>query len=350
MITLTKHSSRWVRRGINSCALLLLCAFAVPVYADGEVNVYSARKEQLIKPLLTDFTKQTGIEVNLVTSKADALLKRLESEGRNTPADILITTDAGRLHRAKEANVLQPVLNDTMKKLVPEHLRDADGYWIGLTTRARMIVYAKDRVNPSELSTYEELANPKWKKRICIRSSNNIYNQSLVASMIAHKGETATEAWANGLVKNMARKPKGGDRDQIKAVAAGQCDIAVVNTYYLGQMLNSNDPKQVKAAQEVAVFWPNQSDRGTHINVSGIAVTKAAKNKDNAIQLIEFLLSKDAQNWYAEANNEYPVIADADWSETLKSWGTFHSDGLNLTQLGELNSKAIRIMDRAGWR
>ncbi|VAW44451.1 Ferric iron ABC transporter, iron-binding protein [hydrothermal vent metagenome] len=338
---------------ITAWGVILMTAFALPVYADdadGEVNVYSARKEQLIKPLLTDFTRQTGIEVNLVTSKADALLKRLESEGRNTPADILITTDAGRLYRAKEAKVLQPSLNDTMKKLVPEHLRDADGYWIGLTTRARVIVYAKDRVNPSELSTYEDLTSPKWKKRICIRSSNNIYNQSLVASMIAHKGEKVTEEWANGLVKNMARKPKGGDRDQIKAVAAGQCDIAVVNTYYLGQMLNSNDPKQVKAAKQVAVFSPNQSDRGTHINVSGIAITKASKNRDNAIKLIEFLLSKEAQNWYAEANNEYPVLAEAQWSDTLKAWGTFHSDALNLTQLGELNSKAIRIMDRAGWR
>ncbi len=335
----------------NTCLLLLSCTFTLPVYAAlDEVNVYSARKEQLIKPLLTDFTKQTGIEVNLITSKADALLKRLESEGINSPADILITTDAGRLHRAKEAGVLQPSLNKTMKQLVPEHLRDADEYWVGLTTRSRMVVYAKDRVKPSELSTYEDLASPKWKKRICVRSSNNIYNQSLVASMIANKGEKATAQWVEGLVNNMARKPKGGDRDQIKAVAAGQCDIAIVNTYYLGQMLNSNDPKQIKAAQQVAVFWPNQSDRGAHINVSGIAVTKAAKNKENAIKLIEFLLSKEAQTWYAKTNNEYPVIADAPWSDTLKAWGTFHSDALNLTQLGELNSKAIRIMDRAGWR
>ncbi len=333
----------------NSCLLLLSCALSLPVYAAlDEVNVYSARKEQLIKPLLENFTKQTGIEVNLVTSKADALLKRLESEGINSPADIFITTDAGR--RAKEAGVLQPILTEKMKRLVPEHLRDADGYWVGLTTRSRMLVYAKDRVKPSELSTYEDLASPKWKKRICVRSSNNIYNQSLVASMLAHQGEKITTQWVEGLVNNMARKPKGGDRDQIKAVAAGQCDIAIVNTYYLGQMLNGNDPKQVKAAQQVAVFWPNQAGRGAHINVSGIAVTKAAKNKHSAIKLIEFLLSKDAQIWYAKTNNEYPVIADAPWSETLNAWGTFHSDALNLTRLGELNTKAIRIMDRAGWR
>jgi len=335
----------------KSWITLLIFTLSMPVYAAlDEVNVYSARKEQLIKPLLTDFTRQTGIKVNLVTSKADALLKRLESEGLNSPADILITTDAGRLHRAKAANVLQPSLNDNMKKLVPAHLRDADGYWIGLTTRSRMMVYAKDRVQASELSTYEDLTDPKWKKRICIRSSNNIYNQSLVASMIAHKGESETARWVEGLVNNMARKPKGGDRDQVKAVAAGQCDIAVVNTYYLGQMINSNDPKEVAAANQVSVFWPNQSDRGAHINVSGIAVTKAAKNKENAIKLMEFLLSKESQTWYAETNNEYPVLADAPWSDTLKTWGEFHGDGLNLTKLGDLNTQAIRIMDRAGWR
>lgn len=335
----------------NSWIMLLIGALAMPVYAaDEEVNVYSARKDQLIKPLLTEFTRQSGIKVNLITSKADALLKRLESEGLNSPADILITTDAGRLHRAKEAKVLQTSLNENMKKLVPEYLRDADGYWIGLTTRARVVVYAKDRVQPSELSTYEDLTSAKWKNRICVRSSNNIYNQSLMASMISHKGEKQTEAWAEGFVNNFARKPKGGDRDQIKAVAAGQCDIALVNTYYLGQMLNGKDPKQIAAAKQVSVFWPNQSDRGTHINVSGIAITKASQNRDNAVKLIEFLLSKESQAWYAETNNEYPVVAGVPWSDTLTNWGKFHSDSLNLTKLGDLNSQAVRIMDRAGWR
>ncbi|MEA3405548.1 MAG: Fe(3+) ABC transporter substrate-binding protein [Pseudomonadota bacterium] len=323
----------------------------VNLYADDdEVNVYSARKEQLIKPLFDDFTRQTGIEVNLITSKADALLKRLQTEGSNTPADLLVTTDAGRLHRAKEAGVIQPAISQALKEKVPANLQDKEGYWLGLTTRSRVIVYAKDRVKPSELSTYEDLADPKWKKRICVRSSNNIYNQSLVSSMIAHQGEQKTEQWANDFVKNFARKPKGGDRDQIKAVAAGQCDIAVVNTYYLGQMINGKDAAQKEAAIKVAVFWPNQNDRGAHINVSGIAITKAAKNKDNALKLIEFLLSENAQAWYAKANNEYPVVAGVPLSETLKSWGDFKSDALNLTQLGELNTQAVRIMDRAGWR
>ena len=199
--------------------------------ASGEVNLYSARKEQLIKPLLDRFTEETGISVNLVTGKADALLKRLETEGRNTPADLLITTDAGRLHRAKDAGVLQPVTSETLDTAIPENMRDPVGYWFGLSQRARPIFYVKGKVDPSELSTYEDLAGEKWKGRICIRSSSNIYNQSLVASMIANDGEQQTEAWASGLVANFARPPKGGDRDQIKAAAAGQCDIAIANTY-----------------------------------------------------------------------------------------------------------------------
>jgi iron(III) transport system substrate-binding protein len=314
------------------------------------VNVYSARKEQLIKPLLDEFTQQSGIQVNLITSKADALLKRLQTEGRNSPADVLITTDAGRLYRAKQAGVIQPAITDKLQKRVPVNLQDPEHYWLGLTTRARVIVYANDRVKPSELSTYEDLTNPKWKNRICIRSSNNIYNQSLVSSMIAHKGEQAASEWVHGLVKNFARKPKGGDRDQIKAVASGQCDLAVVNTYYLGQMLNGNDESQKTAAQQVSIFWPNQADRGAHINVSGVAITKAAKNKENALKLIAFLLSEDSQNWYAEANNEYPVVAGVKASDTLNNWGDFKSDALNLSELGKNNIEAMRIMDRAGWR
>lgn len=315
-----------------------------------EVNVYSARKEQLIKPLLDEFSRETGIEVNLITSKADALLKRLQTEGANSPADVLVTTDAGRLHRAKEAGVLQPAINDALQSKLPENLQDKDHHWVGLTTRARVIVYAKDRVKPAELSTYEALADDKWRNRICIRSSNNIYNQSLVASMIAHQGAEATESWAQGLVENMARKPAGGDRDQIKAVAAGQCDVAVVNTYYLGKMIHSPDAAQQAAADQVAIFWPNQSDRGAHVNVSGIAVTQAADNKANALKLIDFMLSQNAQQWYAEVNHEYPVVEGVAWSDTLKNWGEFESDALNLSRLGELNTQALRIMDRAGWR
>lgn len=329
---------------------LMLAAVPVLVSASGEVNLYSARKENLIKPLLDSFTKETGISVNLVTGKADALLKRLETEGRNTPADLLITTDAGRLYRAKVAGVLQPVSSEVLNAAIPENLRDPEGQWFGLSQRARPIFYVKGKVDPSELSTYENLSDARWKGRICIRSSSNIYNQSLVASMIANIGEQQTESWAKGFVANLARPPKGGDRDQIKAAAAGQCDIAIANTYYVGAMINAKDEAQKAAAQKVAVFWPNQGDRGTHVNVSGIGMTAAAKNTENAKKLMEYLVGEEAQQWYAEVNHEYPVRDGVEWSETLRSWGQFKPDTLNLSKLGELNGDAVRLMDRAGWK
>ena len=332
---------------LTAVALVLTPLLAT---ASGEVNLYSARKEQLIKPLLDKFTEETGISVNLVTGKADALLKRLETEGRNTPADVLITTDAGRLHRAKEAGVLQPVTSATLDAAIPENLRDPERYWFGLSQRARPIFYVKDKVDPSELSTYEALAGEKWKGRICIRSSENIYNQSLVASMIANDGEQQTETWARGLVANFARPPKGGDRDQIKAAAAGQCDIAIANTYYVGAMLAGKDAEQKAAAEKMGLFWPNQEGRGTHVNVSGIGMTAAARNTDNAKKLMEYLVSEEAQKWYAEVNHEYPVRAGVTRGDILESWGEFKADTLNLSQLGELNGDAVRLMDRAGWK
>jgi iron(III) transport system substrate-binding protein len=336
--------------GLLLTSSLLLSATPAVAADDKLVHLYSARKEALIKPVLDKFTEQTGIEVKLITSKADALLKRLQTEGRNSPADVLLTTDAGRLHRAREAGVLQPIQSDVLAKAVPESYRDMDGYWYGLSLRARPIVYAKDRVKPEQLSTYEALAEPAMKGRVCIRSSNNIYNQSLVASMISTRGEAATEAWAKDFVKNFARPPRGGDRDQIKAVAAGQCDVAVVNTYYLGVMLSSDDADERAAGEKVAVFWPNQDDRGAHVNVSGAGVTAHAKHRENAIKLIEFLVSDEVQNWYARVNHEYPVVEGVESSELLKNWGEFKADNINLTELGRLNADALRLMDRAGWR
>ncbi|MEW8029733.1 MAG: Fe(3+) ABC transporter substrate-binding protein [Candidatus Thiodiazotropha sp.] len=330
----------------------LVLAFTAPSMslADDVVNLYSARKEQLIKPLLDRFSDQTGIKVNLVTGKADALLQRLQSEGRNTPADMLITTDAGRLHRAKTAGVTQAVDSELLKGVVPESFRDPEGHWYGLSLRARPILYVKERVDPSRLSTYEALIDPDWDNRICIRSSGNIYNQSLVASMIAANGAEATETWTKAFVKQFARPPKGGDRDQIKAAAAGLCDIAIANTYYLAGMLTSKDQAQRDAAAKLAVFWPNQQGRGAHVNVSGAALTKAGKNRENAIRLLEFLVNRDSQAWYAEANGEYPVRTDVEPSELLKGWGDFEVDRLNLAQLGLLNPDAVRLMDRAGWK
>ena len=316
-----------------------------------EVNVYSGRKEKLIKPLLDRFTAQTGIETNLVTAKADKLLTRLKNEGRNTPADLFITVDAGRLYRAKQAGVFASINDDVLNAAVPAHLRDPQGQWVGLSQRARVIFYVKDRVKPSELSTYEDLASDKWRRRICIRGSSNIYNQSLVASLIAADGKEGAQQWANGIVKNMARPPQGGDRDQIKAAAAGQCDLAVANTYDYGKMLTSKkDKAQLKAAKAVGLFWPNQQGRGAHVNISGAGVTKYAKNRDNALKLLRFLVSPEAQKWYAEVNFEYPVRAGVEVSELVKSWGDFKSDKLNLDVLGQNNAEAVRIMDRAGWK
>lgn len=336
-------------------SILLTLAAMLPVslpaalLAD-EVNVYSARKEELIKPLLDRFHEQTGIEVNLVTSKAGALLQRLKSEGRNSPADLLITVDAGNLHRARAADLLQPVASPLLEAAIPPRYRDPQGHWYGLSKRARVIVYIKDRVDPRELSTYERLADAKWKGRICVRSSSNIYNQSLVASMIASDGVEATEQWARGLVANLARPPKGGDRDQLKAAVAGQCDLAIMNTYYLGRMLRSDDPRERAVAHRAAVFWPNQDGRGAHVNVSGAGVVKGAPHEANARRLLEFLSQDEAQRWYAEVNYEYPVKPGVPASEALAFWGPFKEDALNMAKLGEYNAAAVKVMDRAGWK
>jgi iron(III) transport system substrate-binding protein len=329
------------------CLTLVLCQGLAQAE---EVNVYSARKEALILPLLAKFKAQTGIGFNLITGKADELLKRLESEGQSTPADVFITTDAGRLQRAREAGVLRAIDNPVLNSRVPENMRDEDNYWFGLSQRARVIFYAKDKVDPAELSTYEALADEKWKQRVCIRSSGNIYNQSLVASMIVSDGVEQTEAWARGLVANFARKPAGGDTDQLRAAAAGLCDIAIANTYYFGRLVNSNKEKDQKVAASLGVFWPNQADRGAHINVSGAGVTRYASHPDVAERLLEFLVSAESQTWYGEVNNEYPVVADAKISATLKSFGEFRGDSLNLTLLGENNRAAVKLMDRAGGR
>ena len=340
-----------------AAALVLLCgAFWAPSARsaddDRSVNIYSARKEALILPILERFHDQTGIEFSLVTGKADALLKRLRMEGEASPADVFITVDAGRLHRAKEAGVLQKIGSDSIDAAVPAHLRDADGFWVALSKRARTIIYARDRVDATALSTYEGLADPTWKGRICIRSSGNIYNQSLVASMIEASGVEQTEAWAEALVGNFARPPAGGDTDQLRAVAAGECDVAVANTYYFGRLAASSKEEDQAVAAALKVFWPNQGegDRGVHMNVSGVGITASAQNRESAIRLLEFLVSPEAQTWYAEVNHEYPVVPGVAASETLESFGAFNEDTLNLTALGANNRQAVELMDRAGWR
>lgn len=316
----------------------------------GEVNVYSHRHYDTDQELFRRFTEQTGIQVNVVTASADELITRLENEGAQSPADILITVDAGRLHRAKERGLLQPIESDVLEANVPDHLRDRDGEWFGLTQRARILAYHKERVQPEELSTYEALAEPEWDDRVLIRSSSNVYNQSLLASIIANLGPEGAERWATGIVENMAREPSGGDTDQIKAVAAGAGDVAVVNSYYLARLGASEDPEEQRVAEQIGAFFPNQADRGTHVNVSGAGVTRSSQNQANAIRLLEFLSSDEAQGLFAEANHEYPVKPGVAWSETLQGWGEFESDSLDLTRLGELNEEAVRIADRVGWR
>ena len=330
-----------------TATILLLCSTQVLA---NEVNVYSAREEQLIKPLLDAFSKDTGIKVNLITGDDDPLLERLKREGENSPADVLITADAGRLHRAVENGSLQPIQSAKLNQAIPAHLRDAGNQWFGLTYRARVLFYNPATVKPTELTTYEDLADPKWKGRICVRSSGNIYNQSLLASMIAAKGAAAAEQWAQGLVANFARPPNGGDRDQIKAVASGQCDIAIANTYYYAQMLYGGDAAQKAAASKVKIAFPNQADRGTHINISGAGITASAKNKDNAIKLLEYMTLDDAQRWYSTTNGEYPVKRGIEASPELQSWGTFKSDALNLSALGKNNAQAVQIMDKVNWQ
>ena len=318
-----------------------------------EVNIYSYRKEALIKPQLEAFRKATGISYNLITGKAGGLLQRLKNEGLNSPADILFTVDAGRLHRALQMGLLQPIRSKILETYIPARFRDPQGRWFGLGLRVRAIFYHTDRVKPSELTSYEDLADPKWKGRILIRSSNNIYNQSLLASLIQHHGAKKAEAWTRAVVANFARRPQGGDRDQLRAVAAGEGDIAIANNYYYARLLTAKKARDRKVTDKVKVFWPNQAGpdaRGVHVNVSGAAVTKSAKNKAHAIRLLEFLVGEDAQKIYASVGFEYPVRRGIARGSVVAGMGQFKMDNLALENLGRHNAEAVRIFDRAGWR
>ncbi len=316
----------------------------------GEVNVYSARKDHLLKPVLDQFTARTGIKVNLLSAGEEQLLERLKSEGPGSPADLFITTDVAHLHKARVAGVLQPTQSAELDRNIPARYRDPQGYWYGLSARARVVLYAKDRVKPSELSTYEDLADPKWKGRICVRSSSSTYNQSLLAGLVAVMGPDKAEGWARAVAGNMARKPQGGDRDQIAAVAAGQCDLAIANTYYFGGMQASTKAEEKDAAAKVGIFFPNQQGRGAHMNVAGAGVTNSAKHKAEAVKLLEFLSGPEAQKTFAEANNEFPVLPAAQASPIVAGWGSFKAEDINVAMLGENNPVAVRIFDRVGWR
>ncbi|WP_277587607.1 Fe(3+) ABC transporter substrate-binding protein [Psychrobacillus antarcticus] len=315
-----------------------------------EVNLYTARHYDVDDELYAKFEAETGIKVNVIKGEADELLERIKREGDATQADLFLTADAGRLFRAKDEGLLQAVSSDVLDEQIPANFQDKDQMWYGLTKRARVMIYNKETVKPEELSTYEALTEDKWKGRILIRGSENVYNQSLLASFIEINGEENAKEWASGLVANFARDPEGGDRDQAKAIVAGIGDVAIMNTYYFGQMLNSEDPEEVKVAQKLGVFFPNQETTGTHVNVSGAGVVKTSKNKENAIKLLEFLSSPESQITFAEANYEYPVNKSVEPSELLKSWGEFKEQEIPLSTLGENNAKSILIFNEVGWK
>ena len=314
-----------------------------------DVNIYSYRQAVLMKPLLDRFQERTGIKANVVYLKK-GMMARLKAEGAASPADVILTVDASRLIRLDRMGSFQPLDSAALTAAVPANLRHPKGHWFGLTVRGRPIYYNPAKVKPSELSTYEALADGKWKGRICIRSSSNVYNQSLIASIIAANGVEKAQAWANGFVKNFARKPAGGDRDQIRAVAAGECDIAIANTYYFAGLAKSKKERDRKAAAAVRLFWPNQDGRGAHVNISGAGIAKHSKNRANAVKLIEFLASKEAQEIYARIVNEYPVRKDVQPGRIVADFGEFKADSLALSELAKYQKEAVRIADRAGWR
>ena len=337
-----------------SFRLLGLAAAVILVAAGGaqaqEVNIYNARHYGTDQQLWDAFTKETGIAVNVVEANHDELIQRLEAEGANSPADIFITVDAGRLALAAEKNLFEPVKSSVLEADVPAHLRHPDGLWYGLAMRARVLVYDKERVNPADLSTYEDLADPKNAGKIVVRSSTNVYNLSLMGSIIAADGAEKAEAWAKGLVANMARPPEGGDTDQLKAVAAGVGSIAISNTYYFARLLASDKPEERAIGEKLAVFFPNQGDRGTHVNISGAGVLKSAPNKDNAIKLLEFLVSPEAQRYFADISFEYPVNPTVKPHPVLAAFGEFKQDKLNAATFAANSLEASKIMDRAGWK
>lgn len=323
---------------------------ASSLYASSEVNVYSHRHYDTDKKLFKMFEEKTGIKVNVVKAKASALIKRMESEGAKSPADVLITVDAGRLYQAKSKDLLQSINSNYLTTNIPATLRDKDNKWFALTKRSRVAVYRIGSGMDSKLSTYEGLADPKFKGQIMVRSSNNIYNQSLMAAMIAHHGKEYALNWAKGVVANMAKAPKGNDRYQVKAVANGIGSVAIANTYYIGKMVNNKDASQRESVKKVKIFFPKFENGGTHINVSGAGVAKYAPNKDNAIKFVEFLASKEAQELFAQANYEYPVLAGVKSSELVSSWGQFKDDTISINTLGENNKAAVKVFDQAGWK
>ena len=331
---------------LAAAAAMTLAALPLSASAEGDVNIYSYRQAYLLEPLLNAFEQETGIDSNVVFAKK-GLAERLEREGRNSPADVVMTVDISRINELVERDLVQGVDNDVLNQNIPENLRHPEGKWFALTTRGRLIFTSKDRVEEGEITTYEQLADDKWNDRICTRSGKHPYNIALFSSMLAHHGEADTKAWLEGLKNNLARKPQGGDRDQIKAIAEGVCDVSIGNSYYYGNMLQ--DENQRAIAEQVRLVFPNAEGRGTHVNISGIALTKSAPNRDNAIKLLEFLSSPEAQRIYAEANTEYPANPEVQPSGLVAEWGEINPDQLSLQEIANNRNAAVKLVDRVDY-
>lgn len=327
-------------------ACVLACVLALPAVSAGagELIVYSERNESLIKPLFDAYTRETGVDIRFITDQAGPLLARLKAEGENTPADLLITVDAGNLWLAAQEDVLAPVDSEVLAANIPAHLRDPDNRWFGLSVRARTIVYSTERVSPADLATYEDLAAPEWKRRLCLRTSKKVYNQSLVAMMLERLGPGETERVVRGWVRNLATDPFANDTKLMEAIAAGQCDVGIVNTYYFGRL------QREKPDIKLALFWPNQDNSGVHVNISGAGITKYAKHRAEAVKLLEWLSAGEAQGAFADMNLEYPANPQVAPDPAVAAWGSFKPDTINVTVAGSRQAEAVMLMDRAGYR
>jgi iron(III) transport system substrate-binding protein len=330
--------------------LLILSMIFISCESGEQLNIYSSRHYDTDLELFSRFTDETEIRINLIEGGSDELIERIKNEGVNSPADIVITVDAGRLWRAKESDVLQPLSSDVLNERVPAELRDPEGYWFGFSQRVRGIIYHKENVDLSELAGYWELADSQWNGRVCVRSSNNIYNQSLVASLIETHGLEETEVWAQNLVSNFARNPQGGDTDQIRAVASGLCDVALANSYYLARLIASSSSSDREVAERVGIYFPAAEYGGAHVNISGAGLAAHSPNFENAVRFLEYLSQPEAQNLFAGGNFEFPVVDDAEIPLILSEFGSFDSDAVNVSAYGVNNPDAIRLMDRVGWR
>jgi iron(III) transport system substrate-binding protein len=333
-------------------ALTLLASVAFGAAAqENVVNIYSGRHYKSDEALYEGFTKKTGIKVNRIEASEDAIIERIRNEGQRSPADVMITVDAGRLWRAEQLGLFQPVKSQVLDSRIPASFREPGGHWFGFSSRARVIAYNKAKVKAGEIESYEQLADPKWKGRVCMRSSTNIYNLSLMGALIDHLGREKAQSWAKGVRANLAHDPKGGDTDQLKAVAAGQCDVTISNQYYYARLLRSSKPDEREVGEKIGIVFPNQSSWGTHVNISGAGVLKNAPNKENAIRFLEYLASDDAQRYFAEGNNEWPAVKNVRVDNpVLKMLGAFKQDTLNVAVLGKNQPSSQKVYDRVAWK